>query len=98
LVAKLDLDAADGENVLLWVNPDLSQTEAANEVSAGIQATLETIDVVRLRTNWTNAAWSFDNLEVTTSSPFVPEPGAALGLSGLGGLALLRRRNRQAGF
>ncbi len=80
----------------MWVNPDFAQTEGAN-TPAFIQTWSDgndDIDQIRLRGgnfNAGSAVWRFDNIEVSGSTPFVPEP-ASLAMLGLGGLAMLRRR------
>ena len=97
LVGKLDLT---NNSLSLFVNPDLSQSEADNTVDSSITFSGSgAVDTVRLRGGSNDNTFQYDNLNITNTSPFggggvIPEPaGAALLVGGLA-LAGLRRRPR----
>lgn len=81
-----------------WVNPDFNQTLAQNTPAFSLSLTGDaTVDTIRLRGGNANDGntWQFDNINVSTISPFaVPEPStlAICGLSGLATFFMIRRR------
>ena len=96
LVTKLDQQA---NTVSLWVSPDLSQMEGdvPADVVFAYGASEDTVDTLRLRGGLasTGNTWSYDNLSVSTQTPFgvIPEPTTAA-LLGVGGMFALGRRRR----
>lgn len=97
IVFRVDFNANANDNVTIWLNPNLTLTEAAQSTS--LTTTLSgdcTFDKFYLREGGAGSGWTFSNVAIadtSTSTGFfaVPEPSAAL-LGGLGMLALLRRR------
>lgn len=92
----MDFVSGGNDNITVWLNPDLGQTEAAQ--SSSLTTTFQanaTFNEVRLREGGGGAGWTFSDIAVaqsgTDSGFFVPETSSAL-LGGLGLLGLLRRR------
>lgn len=96
IVIKIDFVAGANDNVTVWLNPNLTLTEAAQSASLTTYLSGDcTFNNVQLREFGQGSGWNFSNIAIADSSTstgfFVPEPSAAL-LGGLGMLALLRRR------
>jgi hypothetical protein len=94
VLIQYDPDAT-GEELKMWIDPDLTQpagTPTATASSAGLPEA-GAIDRVVVRLGGPTSQMVVDNLYYGTDSPFIPEP-ASLALVGLGGLALLARRKR----
>jgi hypothetical protein len=74
LVARLNQVS---HTLTLWVNPDLSQTEAVNVPAATLNyAGADAFDTVRLRgSSPLGDTWSFDNLVVNTDGSPFDQPG-----------------------
>ena len=100
LVAAIDQAA---NTISLFVNPDFSQTIAANSAAFTLNygGNNDSFDTIRLRAGNENTGntWQYDNINVTDVSPFaaVPEPSSLSLLAGpaiLGAWFYVRRRRR----
>ncbi|MBS3733485.1 MAG: PEP-CTERM sorting domain-containing protein [Phycisphaerae bacterium] len=94
----------DGAGLTMWVNPDLTKTEAENtpnaiDDDAGDQSGIDNIRLRLGNANYRdiNPVMDVDNIYLGNESPFgsatVPEP-TALVLLGLGGVGVLLKRRR----
>jgi hypothetical protein len=95
-VFRVDFNSAANDNITVWLNPNLSLTEAAQSASLTTSFSADAnFDTIYLREGGDNGSgWTFSNIAIAESFSeiaAVPEPSAAL-LGGLGMLALLRRR------
>lgn len=96
IVFRVDFVNGGNDNITVWLNPNLSLTEAAQ--SSSLTTTFQanaTFNEIHLREGGGGGGWTFSDIAVagsgTDSGFFVPETSAAL-LGGLGALSLLRRR------
>ena len=98
IVFRIDYVPGGDDNVTVWLNPNLSLTEAAQP--AALRTTFAanaSFNELRLREGGGGAGWTFSNMAVATNGTdpgffAVPEPAGA-SLAGLaGGFLLLRRR------
>jgi hypothetical protein len=98
IVIRVDFNSFANDNVTVWLNPNLSLTEAAQSAALTTYFSADAnFDTIYLREGGGGDGWTFSNFSIAengTDTGFfaaVPEPSAAL-LGGLGLLALLRRR------
>jgi len=95
-VFRVDFNSEANDNITVWLNPNLSLTEAAQSASLTTSFSADAnFDRIYLREGGNNGSgWTFSNIAIAESFSeiaAVPEPSAAL-LGGVGMLALLRRR------
>lgn len=108
IVFRIDFNSGIGanDNVTVWLNPNLSLTEAAqNPLKVTTFTANANFDTVMLREGDDGvgidnpAGWTFSNVIIAENSSdtgffaAVPEPSSAM-FCALGGIALLRRRRR----
>jgi len=98
IVFRVDYNSNAADTITVWLNPNFSQTEAAQNTALKTSFTADaSFDRLYLREGGmpgTGDGWSFSNVAIADSFASigsVPEPSAAL-IGGLGMLALLRRR------
>jgi outer membrane lipoprotein-sorting protein len=97
IVLRVDFNSLANDNVTVWLNPNLSLTEAAQSASRTTYFTADaTFTNIFLREGGGGGGWAFSDIAIAenpTDAGFfaVPEPSAAL-LGTFGMLALLRRR------
>jgi hypothetical protein len=98
IVIRVDFNSLANDNITVWLNPNLSLTEAAQSASLTTNFFANaTFNNIYLREGGGGDGWTYSNFAIaenSTDTGFfapVPEPSAAL-LGGLGMLALLRRR------
>ena len=99
IVFRIDYVPGGDDNVTVWLNPNLSLTEASQPASLRTTfAANASFNELRLREGAGGAGWTFSDMAVATSGTeagffAVPEPGSAM-LAGLAGGCLLVRRRR----
>lgn len=98
IVFKVDYMNGVDDNITVWLNPDLGQSEAAQNAALTTTFTANaSFNELRLREGGNGAGWNFSEVAIASSGTdtgfFVPEPSAVL-LCGFGTLSLLRRRRR----
>jgi hypothetical protein len=98
IVIRVDFNSFANDNITVWLNPNLSLTEAAQSASLTTNFLANaTFNTIYLREGGGGDGWTYSNFAIaenSTDTGFfapVPEPSAAL-LGGLGMLPLLRRR------
>lgn len=97
IVIRVDFNSFANDNITVWLNPNLSLTEAAQNPSLTTSFSANaTFDTIYLREGGGGGGWtytSFSIAENATDTGFfaVPEPSAAL-LGAFGLLGILRRR------
>jgi hypothetical protein len=97
IVLRVDFNSLASDNVTVWLNPNLSLTEAAQSVSRTTYFNADaTFTNIFLREGGGGGGWAFSDIAIAENSTdagffAVPEPSAAL-LGAFGMLALLRRR------
>ncbi|TAE77179.1 MAG: hypothetical protein EAZ65_01745 [Verrucomicrobia bacterium] len=95
IVLRVDFNSFANDNITVWLNPNLAQTEAAQNSALTTTFSADAnFDRIYLREGGGGSGWNFSNIAVAetfSEIAAVPEPSAAL-LGGLGALALLRRR------
>jgi hypothetical protein len=96
-VFRVDFNSLANDDVTVWLNPNLSLTEAEQSASLTTSFNADaTFTNIFLREGGGGDGWTFSNIAIAENSTdtgffAVPEPSAAL-LGGVGMLALLRRR------
>lgn len=99
-VFKMDFDPTDPTSATVWVNPDITLAEGAQDsaISSFIPNAVpdEGFNTLRMRGNQT---WSFDEIRIGTtweSVTPIPEPGSTLlSFAAVLGFALKRNRSRR---
>jgi hypothetical protein len=96
IVIRVDFNSGANDNITVWLNPNLSVSEAAQNAALTTYFTANAdFDTIYLREGG-NAGdgWTFSNFgiaETFSEIAAIPEPSAAL-IGGLGMLCLVRRR------
>jgi hypothetical protein len=97
IVLRVDFNSFANDNITVWLNPNLSQTEAAQSAALTTYFDADAnFDTIYLREGGGGDGWTFSNFAIAENSTdtgffAVPEPSAVL-LGSFGLLALMRRR------
>ena len=97
IVIRVDFNSFANDNVTVWLNPNLSQTEAAQNAALTTYFSADAnFDTIYLREGGGGDGWTFSNFAIAENSTdtgffAVPEPSAAL-LGAFGLIGFLRRR------
>lgn len=96
IVIRVDFNSFANDNITVWLNPNLSQTEAAQSAALTTYFSADAnFDMIYLREGGGGDGWTYSNFAIAENSTdtgffAVPEPSAAL-LGAFGVIGLMRR-------